>query len=84
MDIATQIEDIASFAVTIDDQIGLIKRPVMPQRDRDKLQFGAMRNIGEAANPRGIELTCGQESGDFLIRAPGNEFNRMSGCALKV
>ena len=52
MNITTQIEDPASFAVTIDNQIRLIKWLVMPQRDRDKLKFSAMRNIGESANPR--------------------------------
>ncbi len=72
MNITTQIEDAAAFAVTVDNQVRLIKWLVMPQRHRDKLKFGTMRNIGKAANPRRIELARGQESSDLLIRAPSN------------
>lgn len=57
---------------------------VMPQRDSDKLEFGAMRNIGESVNPRRVKLARGQESSDFLIRAPSNKLDRIPGRALKV
>ena len=72
MNITTQIEDAAAFAVTVDDQVRLIKWLVMPQRHRDKLKLAAMRNIGKSANPGRIELARGQEGGDFLIGAPSN------------
>ena len=72
MNITTKIENPTTFAVAIDNQIRLIKWLAMPQRDRDKLKFGAMRNVGESANPCCIGLAHGQESGDFLISAPSN------------
>ena len=84
MNVTSQVKNFVASAVTIDNQIRLIKWLVMPEWDRDKLKFGAMRNIRKSANPGRIELARGQESGDFLICAPGNQLNRMPGRALKI
>ena len=84
MNITAKIKNPAAFAVTIDNQIRLIKRLVMPEWDRDKLKFGAMRDVWKSANPGRIELARGKKSGDFLIGASGNQLNRIPRRALKI
>src|SRR5450755_440946 len=56
MNVTSQIPKTAGLPITIDDEIGLIERLVVPQRDRDKLKLGAMCNIRKPANPCRIEL----------------------------
>src|SRR5450631_4108409 len=60
VDVTSQIPKTAGLPITIDDEIRLIERLVVPQRDRDKLKLRAMRNIRKPADPCCIELTRGK------------------------
>ncbi len=73
MNVTAQIENSAAFPVTVDNQIRLIERLVMPKWDRDKLKFCPMGDVWKSADPGRIELARGKKGRDFLIGASGNQ-----------